>query len=158
MALQVLPLSGDTYADFSRMMKAYYQETIPQELPADVIDGYIQNLYRLVLTNDLRGGIAADGEVLGFALWEVDASGAVYSELPGYGTILELGIQPEYRGRGYGRQLTEYVQGRLLEEDVIGFYVCADETSREFWEKCGYRNVGGRTASNGLPMLLRGIV
>ncbi len=89
----------------------------------------------------------------GFVLYAKDGEGYPFSECPGMGTIAEIAVVPEARGRGLGSLLVRRAE-EALQPSVTRMYVCAHDSARVFWEKCGYRATG-RIAGNGLPICVK---
>ena len=94
---------------------------------------------------------SCDGKPVGICLWWIDTADLPFSNKPGWGTILEMGLTPDNRGKGWGRELAEYALTRM---DVSDFYVCAYGPAEGFWKKCGYED-RGELASNGLKLLVQ---
>ena len=82
-------------------------------------------------------------EPVGIAMFAIDL-GTVYGLLEkGYGTTMGFYIRPEYRGKGYGRQLWEHAEAVLRGDGATKFYVCPDMvTGIPFWEKMGFSDSG----------------
>ena len=85
-------------------------------------------------------------------MWNVDSEDGVFSRKPGFGTILEIGVSTEARGRGIGRILSDFAQSQM---ETDRFYVCAYGPAEKFWEKCGY-HFSGELAENGLKIMTKG--
>lgn len=68
--------------------------------------------------------------------------GTICAAIGGSGvTLHELGIMPEYRGRGYGRQVLAETVYKLLGDEYpnIEFQMrCHNHQSRELYEACGF--------------------
>lgn len=111
----------------------------------------IRYLFDLYKKESISGAIAWEAEPVGFALWQMDTPDSPFSQRPGWGTILEIGIVPEFRGRGYGYSLVHHVENVVQAEKR---YVCAYGPAEGFWQKCGYRDSGG-FASNDLKLYIK---
>ncbi len=98
--------------------------------------------------------IAADRVNIGFVLWAVDTEQLDFSEIPGMGTILEIGIGKPYRRLGIGAKLVQYAEDQLRLSGVSQCYVSAYGPAQEFWSHCGYQFTG-TTAGNGLPLMTK---
>ncbi|MBQ8835105.1 MAG: GNAT family N-acetyltransferase [Oscillospiraceae bacterium] len=66
-------------------------------------------------------------------------------------TILEIGIVPKFRGKGYGIPLVRHAENAVQAQNR---YVCAYGPAEGFWQKCGYRD-SGELASNGLKLYIK---
>lgn len=143
-------------AEFNRLLSAYYREGEDADTPQAEIDQFIELLFGMCLEGSISGAIAGDPEAIGFVLWALDTAEFDFSNWPGHGTILEIGVTPEYRNAGRGRALAEYAENRLMENGVDSFYVCAYGPAESFWKKCGYSDAD-RIAGNGLKMYSKNV-
>ena len=142
---------------FHDLMRAYYREGEDADTPQEELDAFISLLFGKVIDGEIRGCIATDaGNAVGFALWAEDTETFTFSQMPGLGTILEIGLIPSYRGSGYGKALAAHVEDWFATQWIRQCYVCAYAPARAFWERCGYVDCG-RTGSNGLPILVKTI-
>ena len=89
---------------------------------------------------------------MGFVLWNVDSEDSPFSQKPGFGTILEIGVRKNVRRAGIGRKLVNLAED-LMRTDR--FYVCAYGPAQMFWSRLGYE-FSGETAENGLPIMVKG--
>ena len=104
-------ISTNDYPLFHDLLNDYYREGEDEGTEQEVIDSFIMLLFDKVTGREIDGCIVKEnGEALGFALWAVDREGFDFSEIPGYGTVLEIGIVKQYRNRGYGLKLFEKSQ------------------------------------------------
>lgn len=140
------------YGIFRELLTAYYREGEDADTPQEQLDGFIRVMFDLVESNVIFGAVAWKEVPVGFVLWGMDGEDFPFSNKPGYGTILEIGVESRFRAMGYGRQLVEYAENRLGE---VGKYVCAYGPAEDFWKKCGYRE-SGEKAQNGLKLLVKG--
>ncbi|MBC8585986.1 GNAT family N-acetyltransferase [Youxingia wuxianensis] len=60
--------------------------------------------------------------------------------------ITSLATHPDFRGKGYGKQLVTYATREVLSRGQIPTLLTANERLGEFYEQCGY-NITGRWAS-----------
>ena len=145
---------GD-HAVFHELANAYYREGADEKTPQDVIDAFIRFMFDMVVKNEIHGCFAKDGDrYIGFALWTVDTGNFAFSEIPGFGTILEIGIIPPYRASGWGKEFTAFIESCLRRQGVRRCYVSAYGPAQAFWEHCGYVK-NGRQAQNGLPIMVK---
>lgn len=78
----------------------------------------------------------------GFAVYQVDSPESDWCKRPGWGLIREFCIVPEFRRRGYGKALAEYVKERLLEKTDRLYLTAHDAAAIRFWTACGYLDTG----------------
>lgn len=142
---------------FHELLSAYYREGEDENTPQEQVDAFIRLLFDQVRTGVIQGRFAVEGSAyIGFSLWAVDAEGFAFSEMPGYGTILEIGFAPSCRSSGHGRAFVAYIESWFRENGVGRCYVCAYGPARTFWERCGYLD-SGKTAGSGLPILVKSL-
>ncbi len=147
--MNYLPISD--YKTFHGLMTAYYREGEDAQTPQEELDAFVGYLYGLVKDGTISGCVAYDEEPVGICLWWIDTEELPFSNKPGWGTILEMGLTPACRGKGLGRELADYALNQM---DVSNFYVCAYGPAEAFWKKCGYEDMG-EIASNGLKLLVQ---
>ncbi|MBP5762748.1 MAG: GNAT family N-acetyltransferase [Lachnospiraceae bacterium] len=150
-------ISTNDYPLFHDLLNDYYREGEDEGTEQEVIDSFIKLLFDKVTGREIDGCIVKEnGEALGFALWAVDREGFDFSEIPGYGTVLEIGIVKQYRNRRYGVKLMSHIEDKLFEKGITDCYVSAYGPAQEFWSRCGFED-SGRTAGNGLPIMIKSI-
>ena len=140
------------YALFHSLLTVYYREGEDVDTPQEQLDGFVGYLYDLLKKKTISGAFAWDEKPVGFVLWALDSEELPFSNKPGCGTILEIGVVSGCRGKGYGKALAEFAESSM--EDTAK-YVCAYGPAEAFWEKCGYRE-SGETAQNGLKIFVKG--
>ena len=69
---------------------------------------------------------------------------------------MEIGIVKQYRNRRYGVKLMSHIEDKLLEKGIADCYVSAYGPAQAFWSRCGFED-SGRTAGNGLPIMIKSI-
>ena len=145
------------YDVFHELANGYYREGEDENTAQDEIDAFIRCLFDKVIRKEIRGCFVTDSRrCIGFALWAVDTEDFAFSELPGCGTILEIGITPPHRASGHGRKLVAHIESCLRREQIDRCYVSAYGPAQKFWAACGYEK-NGRTAKNGLPLMVKAI-
>lgn len=86
----------------------------------------VRLMFDKVINKEIYGCLVKDQDkYIGFALWAVDSEGFEFSELPGFGTILEIGLIPSYRFGGLGKKLVTYVENNLQKNKIAQCYVSA---------------------------------
>ena len=147
-------VSGD-YELFRQLLIAYYREGEDADTDEAVIVGFVDDLFSMVMDGRISGNlIQLNDEVIGFALWMIDKVDGVFSEIPGYGTFLEIGLRPNYRGNGYGLQAVQAVENQMKQLGAEYFYVSVYGPADGFWRACGYQKTE-KLASNGLSIYLK---
>ena len=146
--MQFLPITYDSYDVFRSLLTDYYREGEDAQTPQQQMDAFIGLLFDLCQNNTVSGCIAYENKAIGFALWGMDGEDFPFSNKPGYGTILEIGVTPAARGVGLGRRLAEFAENAMA---CKRYYVCAYGPAEAFWQKCGYRATG-EVAENGLKL------
>ena len=147
--------SGDD-ASFHDFMTAYYHEGEDKDTPQAEMDAFISCLFQMVYTGAIQGRLVFDHQDLaGVILWMKDTENGSFSSMPGYDTILEIGVSQAHRKKGIGKQRVIYAEQQMLLEHVLGYYVCAYGPAQRFWMECGYTDTG-KTAVNGLPVFVKG--
>lgn len=132
-------ITRDDYSIFWKLLNAYYRDGEDADTEQAVLDGFIKDLFSLVMENKIEGCfLRLNGAVVGFALWMIDAPDGIFSEIPGYGTFLEIGIRPSFRGNGYGYQTVTHIEQQMKQAGVEHFYVSVYPLADGFWTKCGY--------------------
>lgn len=76
--------------------------------------------------------------------------------MPGFGTILEIGLIPSHRSAGLGKSFVTYIENCLQKEHIEQGYVSAYGPAQQFWTSCGYVENGAK-ANNGLPIMVKRI-
>ena len=143
-------ISSDSYPIFGELLNAYYRDGEDADTEQTVLDDFIQELFSLITENHIQGCfLQAEDRIIGFILWMIDTAGGTFSELPGYGTILEIGISPAFRGNGIGCRAVAHIEAQMRKSDISHFYVCVYPQAEGFWTKCGYVKTAEK-ASNGL--------
>lgn len=147
---------GD-YDAFHELLNEYYRDGEDADTAQEEIDAFIRLLFDKVLAHEIEGCLVKEEDRhIGFALWGVDTEDFDFSEMPGYGTIMEVGFTGGSRASGHGKELVSYIEGCLREKGITQCYVSAYGPAQEFWEHCGYAD-SGKTAENGLPIMIKGL-
>ena len=155
--MDYIEICEDDYGSFHQLTNAYYRDGEDADTPQEVIDSFIRLMFDKVVSNEIHGCFAMDArEYVGFALWAVDHENFAFSQMPGFGTILEIGLIPSRRGSGFGRNLVAHVENDLQNRNITQCYVCAYGPAQKFWAACGYVE-NGLSANNGLPIMTKTI-
>ena len=149
--MMMQPITQVQYDVFRNLLTGYYREGEDARTPQAELDAFIDLMFELCRKNVISGGIAYQGDPIGFVLWGMDTADFPFSNKPGFGTILEIGMIPSMRGRGLGGQLVEYAERALGCDD---YDICAYGPAERFWQKRGYADTG-EIAENGLKILAK---
>lgn len=146
------------YSEFHGLANSYYREGEDENTPQEVIDSFVRLMFDKMINNEIHGCfVKYEQKYIGFALWTVDTEDFAFSEMPGFGTILEIGLTPLYRSAGFGKKLVAYIENSFRENHIAQCYVAAYGAAQKFWTSCGYVENGAK-ASNGLPIMIKTIV
>ncbi len=155
--MDYIEIGKKDYDIFHGLANAYYREGEDADTPQEEIDSFVHLLFDKVMNREISGAfVKAERAYIGFGLWAIDTEDFAFSEMPGYGTILEIGLIPSYRSSGCGKEFVSFIEKRLYQESVKQCYVSAYGPAQKFWAHCGYAE-NGKTASNGLPIMVKTI-
>ena len=149
--MRFVSVAETEYPLFHRLMNDYYREGEDAQTPQDELDGFIRMLYDFCAQGKIMGAVAYDSVPVGFVLWNIDSSDGVFCQKPGFGTILEIGICPEFRRKNLGTQLVKHAIDQM---PVTDHYVCAYGPAETFWRHCGFWD-SNEIGSNGLKIYVR---
>lgn len=149
--LTYLQLSKDEESHFNLASKMW----IDFNHEIDLHDGITETDDEILA--DLRRRIAIQGnrsdmhfevtflgsEIIGISMFAIDL-GTVYGLLEkGYGTIMGFYIKPEYRRKGYGKEMYEHIETLLKHDGAPKIYLTPDGVTGEpFWTALGFENSG----------------
>ena len=155
--MEYIKISENDYSPFHELASAYYREGEDANTAQEVIDSFVRLMFNKVTSNEIYGCLAKEGQkYIGFALWAIDSKSLTFSEMPGFGTILEIGFIPSYRFRENGKALVSYIENCFCQENIKSCYVSAYGPAQKFWRSCGYVE-NGKLAKNGLSIMLKTI-
>ncbi|MGM9669862.1 MAG: GNAT family N-acetyltransferase [Faecousia sp.] len=155
--MDYLEISKNDYDIFHELANAYYREGEDENTPQEEVDSFIRIMFEKVMNREIEGCFAkAESTYIGFSLWTIDTEEFEFSELPGCGTILEIGLIASYRSSGLGREFVFFIEKSLRRKNVKQCYVSAYGPAQKFWSHCGYAD-NGKKASNGLPIMVKTI-
>lgn len=142
---------------FHELLNAYYREGEDENTPQEEVDAFIRLLFEKVIHHEIEGCFAKEGNAyIGFSLWAMDTGNFAFSEMPGAGTILEIGLIKPSRSSGHGKELVSFIENQLRGKNVKQCYVSAYGPAQQFWTQCGYKE-NGIIAGNGLPIMVKTI-
>ena len=153
--MEYINIGVHDYRAFHRLATPYYREGEDENTPQNVIDSFVRLMFDKVINKEICGCfVKHELEYIGFALWAIDTEDFAFSEMPGFGTILEIGLIPLHRSAGLGKSLVTYIENCLQKEHITQCYVSAYGPAQQFWARCGYAE-NGVTANNGLPIMVK---
>lgn len=148
--VEYMRLKRDDYPVFHELLTDYYRDGEDADTEEAVLDSFIKDLFDMAMDGRIEGCMMRQkGAVIGFALYMIDDPDGVFSEIPGYGTFLEIGIRPPFRKNGYGREAVSHIERLMRQAGAEHFYVSVYPEADGFWGKCGYVKTED-IASNGL--------
>ena len=141
--MDYIEIFEDDYSTFHELANAYYRDGEDADTSQEIIDSFIRLMFDKVINKEIYGCFVEDKhKYIGFALWAVDSEDFEFSKIPGFGTILEIGLIPSYRSHGLGKNLVTYVENNLQKKNIAQCYVSAYGPARKFWSGCGYTENG----------------
>ena len=156
--MDYIAIFEDDYSTFHELANAYYRDGEDADTSQEIIDSFIRLMFDKVINKEIYGCFVKDEhKYIGFALWAVDSEDFEFSKIPGFGTILEIGLIPSYRSHGLGKNLVTYVENNLQKKKIAQCYVSAYGPAQKFWSGCGSIE-NGLKASNGLPIMTKTII
>ena len=111
--MKTVPVTKEQFPVFHRLLTDYYRDGEDAQTPQEELDGFIEMLFELCTEGAVSGCIAYEKDALGFVIYGLDTKDFPFSNKPGCGTILEIGVVPSARGSGLGRMLAKYALGKL---------------------------------------------
>lgn len=149
--MEITPYTPAEGRTLEGLLTDYYREGEDADTPGEVLTDFIAQLRGLQETGTISGALLREEAPLGFVLWMEDTEGAPFSQFPGEGTLLEIGLVPAARGRGLGRLLAAHAEAALAARGITLCYLSAYGPAEGFWQAAGYAPTGG-TGENGLRL------
>lgn len=88
---------------------------------------------------------------IGFLYGKIDKTEHCGYKKPGYGYIMEFYITPEFRLKGYGKEMFRRIEQLFSEDGAKRMYLTSDPVSgKPFWEKVGFIATGEVSPDNNL--------
>lgn len=90
-----------------------------------------------------------DDSLIGFLYGKIDHPDHKGYIKVGYGYIMEFYVLPEFRRKGYGKQMYSHLENLLIADGAKGLYLTSDPiTGKPFWLACGYKSTGEYSSEN----------
>ena len=94
-----------------------------------------------------------DKHLIGFAYGKIDREEHRGYVRPGWGYVMEFYVKPEYRCKGYGKEIYKYLENIFKSNGVSNVWLTADPVTGEpFWSAVGFTNSGEKSPENNLYM------
>ena len=155
--MEYVTIGANDYSEFHELANSYYREGEDENTSQEVIDSFARMMFDKVVNNEIFGSfVKEEQKYIGFALWAIDTEDFAFCRMPGFGTILEIGLIPSYRSSGLGKNLVAYIENCLQKNKIAQCYVSAYGPAQKFWASCGYAE-NGKVASKGLPVMVKSI-
>ena len=135
--------------EFYRLMQMYAKELdehhnqkTDQEVLKNWTDTMIERQFDTTRPRHLKL-CYIQSKVIGFFYGDMDKAEDEGFTKIGYGCILEFYILPEYRRRGYGKEMFLHLQSLFRKDGIKMMYLTADPiTGKPFWEALGFTSTG----------------
>ncbi len=86
---------------------------------------------------------------IGFLYGRIDQPEDKGFKKVGFGYVMEFYVLPEYRRKGYGKQMFQYLEDYFKADHVKHMYLTADPvTGKPFWEALGFIRTGEISPEN----------
>ena len=155
--MDYVEIGKNDYDIFHKLANEYYREGEDENTPQEIVDSFIRSMFEKVINHEIEGYFAkAESEYIGFSLWAIDTEDFEFSQMPGFGTILEIGLIKSYRSSGLGKEFVAFIENSMRKNNIEQCYVSAYGPAQKFWAHCGYTE-NGRKANNCLPIMVKTI-
>lgn len=149
------PTDKMSCAAFSSLMRKYITEMNAHShrpLPEEFQQKWIDSILRTLGPEDRHLELCRIGEDwIGFLYGKVDHPDHRGYIRPGEGYIMEFYVKPEFRRRGFGRQMFLRLEELFRKDGVDRMYLTADPvTGRPFWEAMKFKCTGEYSPDNQL--------
>ena len=153
--MEYFKIDDSNYQSFKCLAYDYYKDGEDAETPDDDIYAFIRTLFEMIDFRQIFGYLAYIGkQAAGFCIWGIDGEHFPFSEMRGYGTIMEIGIVKSMQRKGLGKEFVSYIEADMSNNGVDKCYVSAYGKALKFWSLCDYEAIG-KTAGNGLPLMTK---
>ena len=139
--------------DFERLVLLYGAELDSHQnrnTPKDVLIKWANSMINIQGDIDRHLELCYDDDILiGFLYGKIDRPEHKGFIKVGYGYIMEFYVLPEYRRKGYGKQMYSHLEELLIMDGAKGLYLTSDPvTGKPFLEAMGYKNTGEKSPEN----------
>lgn len=142
---------------FHQLMRAYSKELdLHQNRTTDekILAGWTERIIAGQHESGRCLKLCCDGgSVIGFLYGKIDMPDDKGFRKLGYGYVMEFYVQPQYRRKGYGREMYGCLESFFADEKAAGVYLTADPvTGKPFWRSLGFKENGEISPENNLPV------
>lgn len=149
--------NGELCNSFKSLMVPYMEELDAHSddpLPMDLLPKWIDSIIAMQGPSDRHTELCYVGDdLIGFLYGKVDHEDHKGFIKPGYGYIMEFYVRPQYRRKGYGKQMFLHMERLFRENGAKRMYLTADPVSgKPFWEAMGFVGTGEQSPENKLDI------
>ena len=134
--MDIVAPEGDFGAAFCALFKDYYAELGCDEDVDHLLEEYVLADFSAGLL-DIAVAVE-DGRACGFVIFQTDSIENEWCLKEGLGTVRELYVIPEERGKGVGGTLCAHAEAALKNRGAVRAYVLPAEGSEAFFLARGY--------------------
>ena len=155
--VQLYAENEDNCAAFEQLMWQYAKELDRHQgraTPDDVTAKWIQSIIQIQGDSDRHLELCYnDKTLIGFLYGKIDRPEHRGFIKAGYGYIMEFFVLPEFRRKGYGKEMYLRLKTLFMKDGAKQIYLTSDPvTGKPFWESLGFVNTGERSPENGLEI------
>ena len=120
----------------------------------EILTKWANSMINIQGDNDRHLKLCYDGDtVVGFVYGKIDHPNHKGYKKVGYGYIMEFFVLPQFRRKGYGRQMYSHLEKLLESDGAKGLYLTSDPvTGKPFWQAMGYKYTNENSPENGLEI------
>ena len=143
--------------EFERLVLLYGAELDKNQnrnTPKEILSKWANSMINLQGDCDRHLELCYDGDtVIGFVYGKIDHPDHKGYKKVGYGYIMEFFVLPQFRRKGYGRQMYSHLEDLLISDGAKGLYLTSDPvTGKPFWQAMGYKYTNENSPENGLEI------
>lgn len=112
--------------------------------PKDILTKWAESMINIQGEHDRHLKLCYDSNnLIGFLYGKIDHPDHKGYIKVGYGYIMEFYVLPEFRRKGYGKQMYRHLEELLIFDGTKGLYLTSDPvTGKPFWSACGVYKYG----------------
>lgn len=125
---------------------------VGRKTPEETLKKFIASIVSMSENKDRFVELCYLGEdLIGFAYGKIDREKHRGYVRPGWGYVMEFYVKPEYRRKGYGKEIYKHLENIFMLNGVCNVWLTADPiTGEPFWSAVGFNNSGERSPENNL--------
>lgn len=155
--VQLQAKNRDDCASFEQLMRKYIKELDSHQnltTPTDFIEKWIKSIIQIQGDGDRHLELCYnDKTLIGFLYGKIDHPEHKGFIKVGYGYIMEFFVLPEYRRKGFGKEMYLRLEKAFRDDGAKRMYLTSDPiTGKPFWESLGFVNTGERSPENGMEI------